>query len=101
MIEQALAICECYWKAHQSLFVCFELVRDKRCSKSSIFECNHCDNEDCCVSQEELRCLYNDLAKKNILIFDLERTILYKFPLTSDKFLLKVHRYLERDLELW
>ena len=101
VIEEALAISKRYWKVHQSLFDCFELVRDERCFKSNVFECDHCDNEDCCMSQEELKRLYKDLWKTNNLIFDFEHTVLYEFPLTSDEFLREVNRYLQSDLELW
>ena len=101
VIEEASEIRERYWEAHKSLFDCFELIRDRLCSKRNNVECDHCDNEDCCMSQEELRHLYDDLSKTNRLIFDLERTVHYEFPLTSGEFMHKVRPYLQSDLKLW
>ena len=36
VIEEASEIREHYWKAHKSLFDCFERIRDRLCSKRNI-----------------------------------------------------------------
>ena len=101
VIKKASELCKRYLQAHKALFDCIQLVTDRLCSKRTDDMCDQCDNEDCCMTQEELRRLYDDLSKVNRLIFDLEYDIKHGFSVTQGDFLRKGQRYLEDNLELW